>query len=61
MLVIDESIRRAILDNRDAKTIAKIATEKGMTALREDGARQVLAGRTSIEEVLAATHAGETE
>jgi hypothetical protein len=32
-----------------------------MRSLREDGARQVLAGRTSLEDVLAATQAGEME
>ena len=32
-----------------------------MRTLREDGARKVLAGVTSVEEVLAATQAGEME
>jgi type II secretory ATPase GspE/PulE/Tfp pilus assembly ATPase PilB-like protein len=32
-----------------------------MRTLREDGARQVLAGVTTVEEVLAATQASEVE
>jgi general secretion pathway protein E len=61
LLVVDEPIRRAILASSDANTITKIAAERGMITLRVDGARQVLAGKTSMEEVLAATHAGEVE
>jgi general secretion pathway protein E len=61
LLVVDDPVRRAILSNTDANTITRIAAERGMITLRADGARQVLAGKTSMEEVLAATHAGETE
>ncbi len=61
LLQVDEPIRRAILDNADSNTISRIATQRGMRSLREDGARQVLAGRTSLEDVLAATQAGEME
>jgi len=61
LLVIDEPVRRSILDSADSKSIARLAAERGMTTLREDGARQVMAGRTSLEEVLAMTQAGELE
>jgi general secretion pathway protein E len=61
LLQVDEPIRRAILDNADSNTISRIASQRGMRSLREDGARQVLAGRTSLEDVLAATQAGEME
>jgi general secretion pathway protein E len=61
LLVIDEAIRREVLNNSDAKQITRIAGTRGMTNLREDGVRQVLAGRTSIEEVLTATHGGELD
>ncbi len=61
LLVIDEAIRREVLSNSDAKQITRIACARGMTNLREDGVRQVIAGRTSIEEVLAATHGGELD
>jgi general secretion pathway protein E len=52
-------VRREILNNSDAKTIQRVAQQQGMRLLREDGARQVVAGVTSVEEVLAATQAAE--
>ncbi|MDH5673454.1 MAG: ATPase, T2SS/T4P/T4SS family [Myxococcales bacterium] len=61
LLVVDNAIRREVLNHSDAKKITRIAAERGMTTLREDGTRQVLAGRTSLEEVLAATHAGDID
>jgi len=59
LMLIDEPVRREILNNSDAKTIQRVAQQQGMRPLREDGARQVIAGVTSIEEVLAATQAAE--
>ena len=38
-----------------------MAVSRGMISLREDGVRQVMAGRTSMDEVLAATHDAEVE
>jgi type II secretory ATPase GspE/PulE/Tfp pilus assembly ATPase PilB-like protein len=61
LLVVDESIRREINTNSDSKAIHRVAVQRGMRSLREDGGRHVLAGLTSIEEVLAATQAGELE
>jgi general secretion pathway protein E len=61
LLVVDEPVRREILNNADSKTITRAATERGMVTLRVDGTRQVLAGRTSVEEVLAMTQAGDLE
>ncbi len=61
MLILDEPVRREILNNSDAATIAKVAMQRGMRTLREDGARLVIEGTTSLEEVLAATQAGEVE
>ncbi len=61
LLVVDEAIRREINSSSDSKAIHRIAVQRGMRSLREDGGRQVLAGQTSIEEVLAATQAGELE
>ena len=57
LMLVDDAVRRAILDGSDAKTIQKVARGQGMRVLREDGARQVIAGVTSVEEVLAATQA----
>ena len=59
LMMIDEPVRREILNNSDAKAIQRVAQQQGMRLLREDGARQVVAGITSVEEVLAATQAAE--
>jgi len=61
LLVVDEPVRREILNNSDSKTITRVAADRGMITLRVDGTRQVLAGRTSVEEVLAMTQAGDLE
>ena len=39
----------------DRKTITAAGTRKGMGTLRADGARKVLAGTTSVAEVIRAT------
>ena len=39
----------------DAQTIKRQAMETGMDSLRDDGARKVISGLTSVEEVLLAT------
>ena len=57
LMVVDDALRRAILRSSDAASLQKVAIERGMRTLRQDGARQVLLGRTSVEEVLAATQA----
>jgi general secretion pathway protein E len=61
LLVVDEAIRREVIANSDGKKIARVAASRGMLTLREDGVRQVLAGRVSMEEVLAATHDADIE
>lgn len=61
ILVVDEAIRREILNNSDSNALARVASQRGMLSLREDGARQVIAGLTSVDEVLAATQAGDIE
>ncbi|MCB9611321.1 MAG: hypothetical protein H6722_02595 [Sandaracinus sp.] len=55
LMLIDGAVRAEILKQSDSKTIARAAQASGMRVLRDDGARQVLAGVTSVEEVLAAT------
>jgi len=61
MMVMEEPIRREVLNQSDASQIQRVACGRGMRTLREDGARQVLAGVTTVEEVLAATQASEVE
>ena len=55
LLIIDEQVRAAILKHADATAIRRAAVENGMDTMRDDGARKVLAGLTSVDEVLAAT------
>jgi len=55
LLVLDDDIRSLILKTYDTNTIKKRVTEKGMLTLRQDGARNVLKGITTIEEVLRVT------
>ncbi len=55
LLLMDDAVGPLVLKNADAKTIKRAAVEEGMDSLRDDGARKVLAGMTSVEEVLAAT------
>jgi general secretion pathway protein E len=55
LMLIDESVRGLILKHADATAIRRAAMEAGMDNMREDGARKVLSGMTSVEEVLAAT------
>ncbi len=55
ILLVDDEIRSLILSKTDANTIRNKAMEKGMLTLRQDGARKVLAGLTTTEEVLRVT------
>ena len=55
LMLVDDGIRDLINQHVDAKTIKRKAVESGLVSLRSDGARKVLAGVTSIAEVLRAT------
>jgi general secretion pathway protein E len=55
LMTIDDEIRGLISKNVDAKSIKATAMAKGMRTLRADGARKVLAGTTSVAEVIRAT------
>jgi general secretion pathway protein E len=55
LMLIDDDIRALVTQNIDSKTIKKQAMSKGMSTLRADGARKVLQGLTSVEEVIRAT------
>jgi general secretion pathway protein E len=61
VLILDDAVRREVLNRSDANQIARVAIGRGMRTLREDGARVVAQGMTSLEEVLAATQAGEVD
>ena len=55
LLLIDDAVGPLILRKADAQAIKRAAQDMGMDTLRDDGARKVLAGMTTVEEVLAAT------
>lgn len=57
ILVMDDTLRRLVLQQADAKEIERAASEAGMRTLYEDGLRKAAAGLTSIEEVLGVTRA----
>ncbi len=54
-LPVDDDIRMLAIKNVDSNTIKKQAVKRGMTTLLDDGARKVLAGETTIAEVLSVT------
>ena len=55
LLVLDEAMRRAIIDGRDASELHALAARSGMLTLYEDGLRKVAAGVTSLDELLRVT------
>ncbi|MDY6845411.1 MAG: type II secretion system ATPase GspE, partial [Thermodesulfobacteriota bacterium] len=55
VLIIDNTIRSAILKTSDSDTIKKKGTKAGMLTLRQDGAGKVIEGITTIEEILRVT------
>jgi general secretion pathway protein E len=55
LLLMDDSVGPLVLRSADAQAIKRAAMEQGMDSLRDDGARKVLRGLTTVEEVLAAT------
>jgi general secretion pathway protein E len=56
LLLIDDELRSQILQRMDSNTIKNSAVRRGFATLRADGGRKVLAGLTSVEEVLLASH-----
>jgi len=57
MMLINEDVRNLIYKRESAGTIKKYALDAGLQTLRMDGARKVLAGITTISEVLRVTQA----
>jgi general secretion pathway protein E len=57
VMLINEQIQELIYRRETAGVIKKIALEAGMQTLRMDGARKVLAGVTTVSEVLRVTQA----
>jgi general secretion pathway protein E len=55
LLLMDDRVKSTILRTSDANAIKKIGVENRMLTLRQDGARKVLEGITTIEEVFRVT------
>jgi general secretion pathway protein E len=55
LLVMDENLRRAIDQGASEQTLRELASKKGYRSYREDGVQKILAGVTSVEEVLQAS------
>jgi general secretion pathway protein E len=55
LLMVNDAVRRLCLDKADAGQIRNAAVEAGMVTLRLDGARKVVQGMTTPEEVMLMT------
>lgn len=56
LLLIDDEIRSLIMQKADSNMIKAAAKKNGFESLREDGAKKILQGVTSVEEILRVTH-----
>lgn len=60
VLEIEDQIRRMIIDERPVGDLRDYAVEHGyMKTLRADGVRKVVAGQTSVAEVMRVTSSDE--
>lgn len=55
LLIVNDEIRKLVVDKASSDIIKKIAIETGMKTLRDDGLDKVLKGITTPEEVIKAT------
>lgn len=55
VLIIDDDIRQAIVEQKDAASIRKIAIKNGMRTMLQDGLDKVKQGITTMDEVLRVT------
>jgi len=58
LLVMDEEVQRAVHRGVPVDELRRLSSLSGHRTLREDGLRKVLAGLTTLEEVLSATNSG---
>ncbi|MEK7691680.1 MAG: type II secretion system ATPase GspE [Bdellovibrionota bacterium] len=56
LMIVDEEVRTQIIRKADAGTLKKVAIERGMITLREDGVTKVIQGLTTIDELMRVTH-----
>jgi general secretion pathway protein E len=55
ILLVTDAVRAELMKGSDATTIKKVAISEGMKTLREDAAVKVVAGMTTVAEVLRVT------
>jgi len=55
IFTVDDDIRNLVNESGTLSELRKMARDKGMRTLREDGVRKVVAGSTTAEEVISAT------
>jgi type IV pilus assembly protein PilB len=55
IFVVDDEVRKLIYDKVPTNVLRTRAREMGMRTLREDGARKVVSGQTTAQEVIRAT------
>ncbi len=55
ILVVDEEIKDLIIKKTPSSRIKNVAVSKGMTVLRQDGWKKVIAGLATVEEVMQIT------
>jgi type IV pilus assembly protein PilB len=55
VMAVSETIKEAIMKNANADQIRESAVKEGMPTMLQDGVRRVLAGQTTLEEVLRVT------
>ena len=55
LMSVDDDIRQMILEKTSSAELKKAAKARGMLSLREDGARKVAEGLTTIAEVMRVT------
>ena len=55
---MEEELQRLVLEKADANTIRERAVRLGMRILWQDGSEKILAGQTTLEEVMRVTREG---
>lgn len=52
LMIMDEELRRLVIEEKSADVIERAAKQRGMTTMLEDGLDKVVRGITTVEEVL---------
>lgn len=55
LMILDDALRAQLMKSTEATQLKKLAVERGMKTLRDDGIEKCLAGETTVEEVFRVT------